>query len=326
MNKTNVFILLSTTIFLIIANAADYCTVAVAANGDPSIPALATDLKHDQYLVASSDTTQENIFWQSIKDSKSPEYFAAYLNKYPNGVYAAIAEIKLKELPNKGNGKNQEFQPDTSKTTKRNNSQILSLEQAKAEGIPSPPYNKIIIGKRWVEKITNKTSGNILYHENEIISDDKSSYTMTIKILNEDKKLINNIKDTVNKDGTLFIDPSRKSRIKTTGYMWPSGKLQKGDSWTYVYTYVYNYTDGNGSFILNQKTSTAVLGFEHFNGYDCIVLKMATTEEGTLPAANLMKVYFAYNEGVVIYSKKFATDKLLGKYSTIRELVDLKYQ
>jgi len=35
-------------------------------------------------------------FWQSIKDSDSPELYRAYLNQFPGGTYAAIAKVKLK--------------------------------------------------------------------------------------------------------------------------------------------------------------------------------------------------------------------------------------
>ena len=41
---------------------------------------------------------QENIFWQSIVDSTNPAMFEAYLAQFPNGVFRALAEVRLAEL------------------------------------------------------------------------------------------------------------------------------------------------------------------------------------------------------------------------------------
>ena len=40
----------------------------------------------------------ELAFWESIKDSRSPDDFQAYLAKYPKGDFAPLAEIRLKNL------------------------------------------------------------------------------------------------------------------------------------------------------------------------------------------------------------------------------------
>ena len=37
----------------------------------------------------------ELTFWNSIKDSRNPDMFRAYLNKYPDGTYAELAQIHL---------------------------------------------------------------------------------------------------------------------------------------------------------------------------------------------------------------------------------------
>ncbi len=42
--------------------------------------------------------TIELTFWEAIKDSKSPDDFAAYLEKYPNGDFAGLARIRVKQL------------------------------------------------------------------------------------------------------------------------------------------------------------------------------------------------------------------------------------
>jgi hypothetical protein len=40
-------------------------------------------------------TEGELTFWNSIKDSANPEMFRAYLNKYPDGTYAELAQINI---------------------------------------------------------------------------------------------------------------------------------------------------------------------------------------------------------------------------------------
>ena len=40
-------------------------------------------------------TEGELTFWNSIKDSGNPDMFRAYLNKYPNGTYAELAQINI---------------------------------------------------------------------------------------------------------------------------------------------------------------------------------------------------------------------------------------
>jgi uncharacterized caspase-like protein len=50
-----------------------------------------------QKTPVQTDSTQ-NIFWQSIKGSNDADMFQAYLKKFPEGVYAELAEIKIKNL------------------------------------------------------------------------------------------------------------------------------------------------------------------------------------------------------------------------------------
>jgi class 3 adenylate cyclase len=47
------------------------------------------------------DRTEKEVelaFWETVKDSENPEMFQAYLEKYPEGAFKPLAEIKLKEL------------------------------------------------------------------------------------------------------------------------------------------------------------------------------------------------------------------------------------
>lgn len=52
----------------------------------------------DPGLALAGEDSPEVVFWQSIEDSNSTEAFEAYLNQYPEGVFAALARVKIKQL------------------------------------------------------------------------------------------------------------------------------------------------------------------------------------------------------------------------------------
>ena len=41
---------------------------------------------------------KEALFWSSIKDSNNPESFRAYLEQFPQGIFARLALLKIEEL------------------------------------------------------------------------------------------------------------------------------------------------------------------------------------------------------------------------------------
>ena len=47
---------------------------------------------------ARPEANVEVTFWNSIKDSKNPQLFDAYLKRYPNGAFADIARIDLEQF------------------------------------------------------------------------------------------------------------------------------------------------------------------------------------------------------------------------------------
>ena len=49
-------------------------------------------------LPKDSAEQYELTFWESIKDSEDPAEFVAYLEKYPGGAFAVLAETRLKAL------------------------------------------------------------------------------------------------------------------------------------------------------------------------------------------------------------------------------------
>lgn len=63
----------------------------MAKEPDPTTPrATATLPDHRSAL--------ELTFWNSIKDSREPEAFQAYLSQFPNGTFHSLAKLKLKQL------------------------------------------------------------------------------------------------------------------------------------------------------------------------------------------------------------------------------------
>ncbi len=50
-----------------------------------------------------NDNSAEISYWESIKDSSNPGYYQSYLSKYPDGLYAEIAKLKITELKNREN-------------------------------------------------------------------------------------------------------------------------------------------------------------------------------------------------------------------------------
>lgn len=49
------------------------------------------------------DSGEEKLFWESVKDSKSPDELRAYLKKYPSGTFSELAQVRLRTL-SVGNG------------------------------------------------------------------------------------------------------------------------------------------------------------------------------------------------------------------------------
>jgi hypothetical protein len=51
-----------------------------------------------QATATPQDRSVELAFWDAVKDSEEPEMFRAYLDKYPEGDFSSLAEIRLKLL------------------------------------------------------------------------------------------------------------------------------------------------------------------------------------------------------------------------------------
>ena len=56
--------------------------------------------KEDESSGGGDESAAEIAFWESIKDSKNQAAFDAYLQQYPDGVFALLANLKKTELAN----------------------------------------------------------------------------------------------------------------------------------------------------------------------------------------------------------------------------------
>lgn len=72
----------------------DFYFAAAPAPG--TVPPPATPVSPAPPSGPSADG--ENLFWQSIKDNKNAADYKAYLEKYPQGTFAALAKIRLAEI------------------------------------------------------------------------------------------------------------------------------------------------------------------------------------------------------------------------------------
>jgi uncharacterized caspase-like protein len=52
----------------------------------------------DKVRQAKPDTTAEITYWQTIQNSTRTEMFESYLGRYPNGIYADLAQLKIQSI------------------------------------------------------------------------------------------------------------------------------------------------------------------------------------------------------------------------------------
>jgi hypothetical protein len=62
----------------------------------PQPPATKTIAQHNTAI----DSSYEILFWESIKGSRDPRMFEAYLERYPNGIFVTLAQINLEKYDN----------------------------------------------------------------------------------------------------------------------------------------------------------------------------------------------------------------------------------
>ena len=67
-----------------------------AAAAAPGVPAPASGRTSER--LTAEQLAAERLFWESVKDSDDPADIQAYLDRYPDGTYAALARNRLKRL------------------------------------------------------------------------------------------------------------------------------------------------------------------------------------------------------------------------------------
>jgi hypothetical protein len=78
-------------------------TAAPAPNRPATAPPGAADHAYEGPVLRQQASPAEEVeleltFWESIKDSEQPAEFAAYLERYPAGTFAALAETRRQTL------------------------------------------------------------------------------------------------------------------------------------------------------------------------------------------------------------------------------------
>src|SRR5207247_11294760 len=79
-----------------------YCCVPPSASPQPlALPGPTVNQPESAPQIASVDPKQLDLtYWTSIQNSTDPADFQAYLDQFPNGVYAKLAANRLKALGN----------------------------------------------------------------------------------------------------------------------------------------------------------------------------------------------------------------------------------
>ena len=70
--------------------------VGLPKGAEPSAVAVVSPVKTETNQ--PDQASRESAFWDSIKGSKNPRLFEAYLKRYPDGIFADVAVINLEEL------------------------------------------------------------------------------------------------------------------------------------------------------------------------------------------------------------------------------------
>ena len=96
---------------------------ATAAPGPPLATALSGAANHgssdgptlQQQASPADEAELELTFWESIKDSQEAAEFAAYLEKYPDGTFAALAETRRSALLEEAGSADKEPEADAAR-------------------------------------------------------------------------------------------------------------------------------------------------------------------------------------------------------------------
>ncbi len=97
----------------------------------------------------------ELSFWETIKDSTDPEDFKSYLEKYPNGTFAALA--RRRAYPNANPNPNKEtYRSNTNRPAQPSNTQPSNTQPAEPGAAVTPEVARIL--DRYVQAVGGKTA------------------------------------------------------------------------------------------------------------------------------------------------------------------------
>ena len=118
---------------------------------------------------AAQGENAEVAFWNSIKDSKSAAEFEAYLQAFPNGVFAPLARLRVRQLGGVIGKPATPAAPKTAGAVDMNNKQLVTEIQAKLfnlnydvkrqDGLPDDSTREAI--REWQEKIEVTVTGEL---------------------------------------------------------------------------------------------------------------------------------------------------------------------
>src|SRR5262249_35480300 len=104
----------------------------------------------DPQAAGGKDDAVEIAFWNSVKDDKAPDAFQTYLEAYPQGKFAALARLKLKQLTETSKPASA---PQVTEQLPRPTSPEPAGSTQVAVGIYPPAQGQSAVGKAKVDRL-----------------------------------------------------------------------------------------------------------------------------------------------------------------------------
>lgn len=95
----------------------------------------------------------EIVFWETIKDSSDAEDFKAYLEKYPDGEFAALAKNRLKSL---------------GKSSPKESTGERPVSETKEKPSDASSTSETVVASYKLEKLTNSSTGVLNVYQDRI--------------------------------------------------------------------------------------------------------------------------------------------------------------
>lgn len=210
--------------------------------GVPDVPVVMSKDEAEQKEPSNNrQSDYEILFWESIKDTKNPDMYKAYLNKFPAGVFADVARMNIEQYS----------QPKTnllpSKDTTQKEAPTAS-ESITKKGTPKDSTQKTAAKKEPLATVTDSTPVTLAKIEPSVISANKIS----LRSLAEKVSTEENIKQILNKYGFYDSELNRNGKNRnefrdngdgtitdnSTGLMWQRSGSQRQLSYSGAFDYI----------------------------------------------------------------------------------------